>query len=305
MRRIRRYDMLKQEWTNIWELLGPTDIEWQQLKSLGIKRLFELATQPEYSEMSGLAAEVMMLEYPEAQETSDLVWFLSRDPRRYWLIGFAQDRLFQPIHEQIAFASADVPLEARSIAIDVLIHNQFDFTPYKRTLREYLSSEDRSLQISAAAALALTGSREGERLLADTLPQTKFYGEVLSLIEMVYFNCIYKSKPFPTNIENSLVKCLENFIQNNYEYDLYFIENILEILLSKKLRMNSYKFLINFLKEISKHRRYWGLLVVLRSYMLDQPYETPDGKRWKSLRKPHPSNRKLLSLIEEAIDKQA
>jgi len=262
-----------------------------------------MATQPQYSEATWLAARVMMSEYPEAQETFELIRLISKDPVRCYLIAYAQSRLFLPIHEQIVFTSVDTLPEARSTAINVLIWQHFDFTPYKQILQQYLNSENWTLQISAAAALALIGSPEGERLLADALPQTKFLGEVLHFIEAIYLHFKYRNKMFPICIENSLMNCLEEFLREESRYSLHFIHNILEIIMSKRLRRRAYSSVRAFLQRISWNVRYRGLFVALRSYMLDQPYETPDGKRWKSGRKSHPSNRAFLNIIEESLHK--
>lgn len=303
MRRIQVYDMLEQAWKDVWQLSGPGDIEWLQLKSLGIDELFEMATQPQYSEFSELAARIMMSEYPKNQKTSELIQLISKDPVRCGLIAFAQSRVFLPILEQIAFTSVDALPEARSFAIDVLIWCHFDFTPHKQILQKYLSSENRMLQIPASAALALIGSPEGEKLLADALPQTKFLGEVLHYIETIYLRGKYRNRFFPICIENSLLNCLEEFLRDESRYDLHFIHNVLEIIMSKSLRRRAYSSVKAFLQRISWNGRYRGLFVALRSYMLDQPYETPDGKRWKSVRKPHPSNRAFMNIIEESLHK--
>lgn len=321
MKRVRRYDMLMQEWVERHHIPSYRDPEWVQLKLLNPKKILDIARQPDlYGEKAFTAASVLLQEYPETPEASELLWSLRTEIGASAWIQSAHHPLFQPVLERIAFASADATEAAIASAITALILNRADFTPYVSQLLRYLDSEDSYLRLSTGAALATLGNYEGETVLASELAQGKDRRGALYFVSAIYiYGSLSNRKYFPKIIENSFLICIDQIIsctksskkcisiQPLYSiekrFDIYFICNLLESLLSKYMKKHIEKKVKQLLVSLHKsgRKRYLGLLVVLRAYLTDQPYRSLDGQLLKIGHTPHPSSRRLLPLVEEMI----
>jgi hypothetical protein len=322
MKRVRRYDMLRQEWVEYCLIPSYTDPEWVQLKLLGPAKLIDIARQSAlYGEKAHTAACVLFQEYPETPETRELLWSLRTEIGFSVWIQSAQHPSLQPVLERIAFASADATEAAIASAITALIlMNHAGFTPYVSQLLRHLDSGDSYLRLSAAAASATLGNYEGETVLASELAQGECRRSALNFVSAVYIHGkLSNRKFFPKTIENAFLDCMNQIIscaklskecisvQPLYSmgerFDINFIYNLLENLLSKRMKKHieqKVKRLLVSLYE-SGRRRYLGLLVVLRAFLTDQPYRLPNGQLLKSGHTPHPSSRRLLPLVEEMI----
>lgn len=321
MKRVRRYDMLRQEWVERHLIPSYRDPEWVRLKLLGPAKLLDIARQfVLYGEEAYIAACVLFDEYPESPETFELLWSLRTEIGPSVWIQSAQHPLFQPVLERIAFASADATEAAIASAITALILKRADFTHYVPQLLRYLDSGDSDLRLSAGAALATLGNYEGETVLASELAQGEDRRSALYFISAIYIcGKLSNRKYFPKSIENAFLNCMDQIIscaksseecisvQPLYSlgerFDIHFVDNLLENLLSKCMKKHieqKVKRLLVSLYE-SGRRRYLGLLVVLRAFLTDQPYRSLDGQLLKSGHTPHPSSRRLLPLVEEMI----
>ncbi|GIV07195.1 MAG: hypothetical protein KatS3mg017_0397 [Fimbriimonadales bacterium] len=311
-----------QEWVEHQLIPSFRDPEWAQLRRLSPTKLLDIARQPAvYGEEAYLAASVLFQDYPEAPETSELLWLLRKETGPSAWIESAHNPLFRPVLERIAFASTDATEAAIASAITALILGRADFTPHVSQLLRHLDSEDFYLRISAGAALATLGNREGETVLASELVQ----GERRSALYFIHAVYIHGSlsgrKYFPKVIENAFLNCMDQIIscikssveciskQPLYSirerFDIHFVCSLLENLLSKCLKKHveqKAKHLLISLYE-SDRSRYLGLLVVLRAFLTNQPYRTPDGQLLHCGLTPHPSSRRLLPLVEEMIHK--
>ena len=324
MKRVRRYDLLRQEWVEHIHIPSYRDPEWVQHKLLRPAKLLEIARQPAlYGEKAYVAAHVLFMEYPETPEARELLWSLRTEVGSSAWIQSAQHPSFQPVLERIAFASTDATEAAIASAITALIlMNHAGFTPYVSQLLRHLDSGDSYLRLSAAAALATLGNYEGETVLASELAHGERRRQALHFISEVYIHGnFYNKKYFPKSIEEAFLSCMDQIIsctksseecislQPLYSlearFDISFICNLLENLLSKCLKKHieqKVKQLLASLYE-SGRRRYLGLLVVLRAFLTGQPYKSPDGQILKSVYIPHPSSRRLLPMVEEMIHK--
>jgi len=323
MKRVRRYDLLRQEWVEHIHIPSYRDPEWVQLRLLHPAKLLDIARQPAlYGERADVAAHVLFKEYSETPEAREFLWSLRTEVGLSAWIESAQHPSFQPVLERIAFASTDATEAAIASAITALILSRAQFTPYVSQLLGYLDSGDSYLRLSAAAALATLGNYEGETVLASELAQGERRRQALYFITAVYVHGNFcNKKHFPKSIEEAFLSCMDQIIsciksseecisvQPLYSmearFDINFICNLLENLLSKCLKKHvdqKVKQLIASLYE-SGRRRYLGLLVVLRAFLTGQPYKSPDGRILKSVYIPHPSSRRLLPLVEEMIHK--